>query len=87
MQFVTYADNGRTAISLHDISDNSLVLVATVNLPEHYLADGHVFIKDWSENEGVLRALYDAGIVTNTGFTVQTGYVKAHECKLLVDIG
>ena len=87
MQFVTYADNGRTAISLHDISDDSLVAVSTVNLPEFFLEDRHVFIKDWSENEGILSALEEAGLIKVTGVTVPIGHVYAYKCRLLVDIG
>lgn len=39
-------------------------------------------IKDWSENEGVLQALIDAGAVVSTGLTVPCGYVDGEVCNL-----
>ena len=49
---------------------------------------GNVFIRDWGDNEGVLYALQDAGIVGRTLRTLPSGTVKGverlvHECQLL----
>lgn len=54
---------------------------ATVCLNEKP-APGHVFIKDWSENEGVLQALVGAGVIEPPIRSIPTGYVEAFECKL-----
>ena len=43
----------------------------------------HVWIKEWSENEGVVQALVDAGIVELTGNAWPTGYTFAIEGRLL----
>ena len=58
---------------------------ATVNLllPPR---KGHVWLKGWSENEGIPQALADAGIVELTGTHAQTGHASADEACLLVDI-
>ena len=56
--------NGRTAISLMDAADGSPIATASVNLPDEPLKDKEVAIKDYSENEGMLDALMDAGVIT-----------------------
>ena len=81
VRFATYG-NGRTAIGLFDPETAEPLCVATVNLPEADLAEDHVFIKDWSENEGVLKSLVDQDLVVDTGGRVPTGYVSAALCLL-----
>ena len=84
LEFSKY-QNGRIAILLVDTTDGSPVTTASVNLPDEPLNDGEVFIKDWSENQGVLAALVAAGIVEDTGRTVRTGFVQANIVRILVD--
>ncbi len=55
--------------------------IATVRLQEPP-RPGHVWLKGWSENEGVPQALAAAGIVELTGEVSVTGYVQAEEGKL-----
>jgi hypothetical protein len=76
--------NGRTALTLVDADDGEQVACATVNLPEQQLAPGEVFVKTWSENEGMLDFLLKNRIVEDMGREVPTGYVTARVCKLLV---
>ena len=54
-------ENGRTAIRLTE--NGSPFATATINDPEIWLEPGQVIIKDYSENEGMVKALQDAGIV------------------------
>lgn len=75
--------NGRPAIQLICPNGDTMA-TATVNLPEVPIPDGHVFIKDWNENKGILDALVLAGIVERTGQTVPSGFVQAELCRLLV---
>jgi hypothetical protein len=54
--------------------------VATVNLAPYGsrpLAENEVWLKGWSENEGVPEALEKAGIVKLTSETMPTGFVEA----------
>ena len=74
--------NGRTAWILVD-SNGDRYAVATVNISEADVPEGHVLIKNWSENEGMLEALVDAGIVKDTGSTISSGFVKANICEVL----
>ena len=75
--------NGRTAIQLYDAEIGDPIATATVNIPDEPLPDNHVFIKNWSENEGILDSLVEADYVKPTGRTVNTGYVTAIEAELL----
>lgn len=86
LEFKSYS-NKRIAIQLVDAEDGSPIATATVNLPDKELKEGEVFIKDWSENEGMLRALCVAKVVEQVEWprnTVRTGFVEAHRCKLLI---
>jgi len=76
--------NGHFALELVDVLDGSPVAVATVNLPSQNLEHNEVFIKDYSENEGMLDALVQAGIVEDTGRRVTTGYVTVPVCRVIV---
>lgn len=78
--------NGRTAIMLQDPHTEEPMATATVNLPEAQIAAGHVFLKGWSENEGIPEALEKAGVVKLTGDFVPTGFTAADVAKLLVEV-
>lgn len=74
--------NGRPALVLVDAEDGSPIAKATVNLPDVPLGKNQVAIKDWAENEGMLKALTEAGIVKPTGQTIRSGYVDVPVCEL-----
>lgn len=80
-----YAHNDRVALELCDV-DGECVAVATVNLPLVPCPDDHVFIKDYSENSGILAALVDAKVIGPAIRVVNAGFTYAHECKLLMPI-
>ncbi len=63
--------------------DGEPLFTATVALDKKP-TDGHVFLKGWSENEGIPEALVEAGVVELTGRKVPTGYCEAIEAKLLI---
>jgi len=86
--------DGNVALSLVDVDDGSPVATATVNIPaEQELLDSYrvwnedmlpeikvpLFIKDWSENQGMLQALLDANIISRdkTFEYAMTGYERA----------
>ena len=77
-------DKGQTSIQLI-CEDGELMATATVKIPELPLKDGHVLIKNWSENEGIYGALRDAGIIGPQVGRLPTGYVDALICPLLVE--
>ncbi len=80
-----YADNNRLAILLMEEEGSSqIVFKATVNIPDLDLADDEVFIKGWSENEGVPNALMDAGVIGPIIGYGQTGRAMATRHKVLI---
>ncbi len=65
--------NDRIALQLYT-EDGELYLTATVNVPDYpVLLDGHTFIKNYSENEGILQALIDAQIIEDWGIEIHLG--------------
>jgi hypothetical protein len=79
---IRHYSNERVAIELIDVEDGELVATATVNIPEEKIEKDEIIVKDYSENEGMLKALTDAGIVTKVNRHVRTGYVECPVCKV-----
>lgn len=73
--------NGSKALQLLAVDGEPL---ATATVALDVLPDeGNVFIKDWSENEGILSSLQEAGVVGPVIRSIPTGFVQAYEVKLL----
>ena len=72
-----FYNNGRKALEL--VEDGPLcepVAMATVNVIEHPCEDDYAYIKDYSENEGMVDALVEAKIIKPQPFCfVQSGHV------------
>ncbi|AEL97979.1 hypothetical protein CL65_gp071 [Mycobacterium phage Patience] len=85
IELAKYHDN-TTAIRFVDVNTFEPVAIATVCLSKfkEVPAEGNVFIKDWSENEGMLKCLQDAGILGEQVREVATGFVMVQECPLLL---
>jgi len=81
LQFGKYP-NGSTSIQAFSLYGEP-EFTATVAL-EVLPREGCVFLKGWSENEGIPAALVKAGIVELTGKKLPTGYCEAEEAKLLI---
>ena len=79
--------NGRTAIQLKDAVDGSPIATATINLcdyPEFPIGEGQVHIKNYSENEGMVAALIEAGIVEEiSSFGIGPFAAPCSLCKLI----
>lgn len=82
LHWKTYPD-GCPALYLVDVNTRETVAVATADLPDVPLKPGEVFIKDHSENRGMLAALENAGIAKATGETVRSGFVEVPVAKVL----
>ena len=79
-----YAAAPQTAIILYHQATGEQWCVASVCLSQYRQAADEVYVKNWSENEGLLDALVAGGIVENTGRVLPTGFVQANVCRLLV---
>lgn len=80
-------ENDRIALILNGIFDGSRIAVATVNMPDVSALEDEIFIKDYSENEGMLKALMDAGVVSNPIDYISSGFVQIPRVKLLIKVG
>lgn len=72
--------NDRLAITLIDVETGDDDITVTVNLPDENIdpknIDQEIAIKDYSENEGILKVLKDAEIVSDVVRWADSGYVK-----------
>ena len=86
--------NGEVYLKFRNYRDGSVAITATtlygepqftatVALKNETPRPGHVFLKGWSENEGIPEALEKAGIVKRTGRLLPIGYCYAEEAQLL----
>ena len=78
-----YAANDSPCLQAYSL-DGEPWFTATVCVPEYDLPDGHVVIKDWSENDGVLDALVNGGVVSKPVGIVSCGWAYGHVCQLLM---
>lgn len=98
VEFAKYR-NGRTAICLVDERDDESVATASVNIEacsddqwESFADELNVdpnrlvFIKDYSENEGMLDALVSQGVVENTDIRIETGFVTVPLCIIREEV-
>lgn len=79
-----YQSNDRTCLELTQVETGEPIAVATVNVPEYNLPDGHVLIKDYSENEGIAEALVNAKIIEPTNESIEMNWVTIKMYKLLI---
>lgn len=77
-----YMDNGAPALFATEAGTQEPHSTFTVNVPEFFPMEGEVLIKDYSENEGILQDLVDAGIVKESHGTYATGFVQMKRCYL-----
>ncbi len=74
--------NGQHRMDFIDIEDGFPVLVASVSIQENISSD-EMAIKDYSENEGVLKFLMEKGIVSSPLKYFNSGFVRIPLCKLM----
>jgi len=78
-----YVADESPAIVGYEHETGAPLFTATVCLPDPP-AEGCVWLKGWSENEGIPEALVEAGVVRLTGRKCYTGYCEAIEARLLI---
>ena len=78
LQFGRYKDTNMVALQLYD-SNGSPYMTASFNPVELGKYEGKnrlIAIKDWSENEGIEKALLDNKVFEKFVKTIPTGYVS-----------
>ncbi len=76
--------NKRIALRLIDVDYGLPVATATINLPEQPCEPDEAYIKNWSENDGVLDFLLVNGIVELTGKSYDMTYTSAELVKIKI---
>ena len=75
-------ENGNLAIRMVDAEDESPIAIPSVN-PGQVLEDGHIAVKDYSENAGMLEFLKDKlRIVGEPIAFIPSGFVVIPVCPL-----
>jgi hypothetical protein len=74
--------NGQHRMEFIDKEDGFPVLVASVAIDESIGSD-QIAIKDYSENEGVLKFLMEEGIISSPLKYFNSGFVRIPLCKLM----
>lgn len=77
-----YTDNGNVAIVAKDAEGCEAIGVLSVNTYEELPPDV-VAIKDYSENEGVLKSLIDNRVIGEPEDWINIGYVQVPVCRIL----
>ncbi len=81
--FENYSANNQHALTLFNPKTGEDVLTASVCLVDCNLSSDEIAIKNYSENEGVLQALIDNGIVQPPHRWHPTGWVNIDICRLI----
>lgn len=88
--FGKYGSNNQNYIQLVDANDGEAVCTASVALPLQWCIDNdcvqgddEVFIKDYSENTGILEALVSAGVISVIKPIRLNDYVEVAKCKII----
>lgn len=81
-----YNNNDRLALKLVD-EEGIPIATCTVNLPFQELPENCVFIKDWSENEGMTEILIASNVINpiplgrhTTGYVTVGAYELTDDC-------
>lgn len=85
--------NGRTAVQYEMPAEDEPwksmgvmepACTGTVNLPDYELEDGYIFVKSYSENDGLYELMLKAGHIEPAIGHVRSGFVSVPVCKLLL---
>jgi hypothetical protein len=74
-------ESGHTCIKLRTLN-GSPYATATINDPDADLLENEVIIKNYSENEGILESLEEAGILAPL-YLIAYGHANGVVCKLI----
>jgi hypothetical protein len=73
---------GGLCLRLVNMDEFDRIAIATACLPDDPPPPGCIYIKDYSENQGMLQTLCHAGVITDTGERVSTGYTELAIARL-----
>ncbi len=82
LEWLNYTSNGNVALVARDAADGSPIGALSINTYEELPSDV-IAIKDYSENEGVLKSLVDNGVLAEPEDWINIGYVQIPVCRIL----
>lgn len=85
VEFARYRHNNQIAIKL--ICEDGSPMATATSCLDHEIPDGMAALKTYSENEGIMEALIEAGIVRFTGMGINNGFVVFPLVEIIVDMG
>lgn len=85
IEIARYHDNSRAVLFRTELGEPAGVATVCLSDFGEKPADGNIFIKDWSENEGMLKGMQALGIIGEPIREINVGFVTAYECKFLLD--
>lgn len=75
-----YTDESVAVIAITDDGEKLTNISVNMNTPPSI--PNAIYIKDYSENEGLVIQLEEAGLVTPTGLTMSSGWVEVAEYEM-----
>ena len=75
--------NGRTAIALVEVETGEAVTTASVNLTNQDCSPNHAWIKDYGQNNGIEKVLYQAGVIGPPIRTARLQWTEVNLCRIL----
>jgi hypothetical protein len=82
LRFTKYP-TGSYCLTIVDEYGHPLMNVSKL-VPAYIIESDEIFVKDYSENEGILDCLTELNILEEI-ITIPAGHTKLHLCKLLID--
>lgn len=82
---ITKYKNGQNAICIYEEGEPYMTATIAVNVPGepfYPIAPNEVVIKNYSENQGILEALVEGGIIEEPHATIGMNFVTLYVCKL-----
>lgn len=81
----THYVDGNLALVLKTVPNEELYAVVSVNFPNEDIPYGYVAVKDYSENDGLLKILIANGVLDPNPIRVlHSGFVKLPVHKVLI---
>lgn len=83
--FAEFYQNGQKALKIVDLVTGEPLQRASVALVDVPQGKGEIFIKNYSENEGVYQQLVEHNIIYEAHKAIPTGFVSVYACMIKPD--
>ena len=77
----TYHDGSLALCLMDEIGQPLMTVSSNLDAP---LPDDHIFVKNYSENTGILAALQEAGVLGKQVAVIKNGFADFPVCEVLI---